>query len=368
MSSPESPISWEVAERVALRVAERQPWVSKGRLAVLEEDFAELTAQAEELVAAETGLTSGAGPARARVVDRPGWVLANVASMQRLLRPLADKLQAASAKPVPMVGPVPVRVPPQVLRKVGGAQLGALLGWMSTRVLGQYDQLLVEDEAPEDQDLVYYVGPNILAIEDRHGFEPRQFRLWVALHEVTHRAQFTGAPWLRDHFVGLVGALIEGTDPDPRRLLDAVKRALAQVREGQNPLDDGGLAALLASGEQRQALASLGGLMSLLEGHGDIVMNRLALDLAPGSPRFAEVLQERRTRKGAAKLVSSLVGLDAKLRQYQEGEHFVEAVQELAGRDLFDRIWQGPEWLPTLDEIRDPALWVARATGLGRTA
>jgi len=364
----DGPIAWDLAERVATRVASRQPWVPAGRLTVLEEDFAELTAEAEQLVCDETGLRPLSGPVRARVTDRPGWVVANVASFQRLLRPLTDKLEAVLSKPAPMLGPVPMRLPPQVSRNIGGAQLGILLGWMSTRVLGQYDQLLIEDEAPEDQDIVYYVGPNVIELEDRFGFQPRQFRLWIALHEVTHRAQFAGVPWLRPHFLSLVTSLIEGVDPDPRRFLDALKRAVGQAREGHNPLDEGGLVALLASPEQRQVLDRIGGLMSLLEGHGDVVMNQAAVGRIPQAPRFAQALQERRERKGPARVVSSLVGLEAKLKQYEQGERFIEAVYASGGRELFDRIWEGPEWLPTLREVKEPWRWAQRAGGLGRTA
>jgi coenzyme F420 biosynthesis associated uncharacterized protein len=369
MTEPvEEPISWDLAERVATRIAARQPWLPPGRVSVLEEEFAELTAEAEVLVAEETGLRSLTGDARARVTDRPGWVSANVASFQRLLRPLTQKLEAVMAKPAPMLGPLAMRVPAQVSRNISGVQLGLLLGWMSTRVLGQYDQLLIEDEKPEDQDIVYYVGHNVIELEDRYGFQPRQFRLWIALHEVTHRAQFTGVPWLRPHFLNLVTSLLEGVDPDPRRLLEALKRAAMEARDGKNPLDEGGLVALLASPEQRQALDQIGGLMSLLEGHGDVVMNRAALGRVPQAQRFARVLQQRRQRSGAAKMVSSLVGLDAKLKQYEQGERFVEAVENAGGRELFDCVWQGPEWLPSLGEIRDPARWILRAEGLGWTA
>jgi coenzyme F420 biosynthesis associated uncharacterized protein len=357
-----------MAERVATRIAARQPWLPPGRLAVLEEDFAELTAEAEGLVTAETGLVPIGGPACARVTDRPGWVLANIASFRRLLKPLSQKLEAALSRPPLMLGPLPMRVPPQFSRNVGGAQLGALLGWMSRRVLGQYDQLLIEDERPEDQDIVYYVGHNVIELEDRYGFQPRQFRLWIALHEVTHRAQFTGVPWMRGHFLSLVESLLDGVEPDPKRFIEALKRAAAQAREGLNPLDEGGLVALLASPDQRQALDRIGGLMSLLEGHGDIVMNRAAQGRAPQAPRFARTLNERRKRRGAAKVVSSLVGLDAKLKQYEQGERFIGAVEQAGGRALFDRAWDGPEWLPTLVEIKDPARWIERASGLSRTA
>jgi coenzyme F420 biosynthesis associated uncharacterized protein len=367
-SEPLGPVNWELAERVAVRIASRQPSLAPGRQSVLEEEFEELTAEAEALVADETGLVPLSGPARARVTDRPGWVRANVASVQRLLGPLTAKLEEALQKPAPSIGPVPLRMPVTVTRNVSGAQLGLLLGWMSSKVLGQYDQLLVEEERPDDQDIVYYVGPNVVELEDRFGFPPRQFRLWLALHEVTHRAQFTGVPWLKPYFLGLVRSLLEGVDPDPRRFADALRRAASEAREGRNPLDEGGLMALLASPGQRLVLDQIGGLMSLLEGHGDIVMNRAAVASVPQAPRFSRALQQRRQRKGPAKVVSTLVGLDAKLKQYEQGERFIEAVERAGGRELFDLVWQGPDLLPTLAEIRDPDRWLARAQGLGQTA
>ncbi len=122
-----------------------------------------------------------------------------------------------------------------VARRVAGAELGVLLGWMSSRVLGQYDLLVIEDEHPEDQDIVYFVGPNVLALEKRFAFPPREFRLWLALHEVTHRAQFTGIPWMREHFLGLVHATVDSVDPDPKRLLDALGRGRRRHPQGQEP-------------------------------------------------------------------------------------------------------------------------------------
>ena len=178
------PVDWELAERIAVRVSGREPFAESYHYASLLPDFEELTAEAEELVYRATGLRSLAGPARARVTDRAGWVRANLASFARLLRPLTDKLDER-------VGGS--RLAP-IARRATGAELGLLLGWMSTRVLGQYDLLIVEEENPDDQDIVYYVGPNVLALEKRFAFPPREFRLWLALHEVTHRAQFTGVP------------------------------------------------------------------------------------------------------------------------------------------------------------------------------
>jgi coenzyme F420 biosynthesis associated uncharacterized protein len=354
------PVAWDLAERVAIRVAGREPLEDSYLYATLQPDFEELTAQAEALVEAETGLKSLAGPARAQLTDRAGWVRANIASFQRLLRPVTERLGAALDQDRSL-GPIPLTLPvAQVGRTVSGTQVGLLLGWMSTRVLGQYDQLIIEEENPEDQDMVYYVGPNILALEKRFAFPPREFRLWLALHEVTHRMQFTGVPWMRGYFLSLIESTLAGVDPDPRRFLDALRRAVDQVRRGQNPLDDGGLLTLLAGPEQYEAIQHVSGLMSLLEGHGDVTMDRAGADRIPSAERFSRVLRQRRQQKGPFKLVSTLVGLDAKLRQYEQGERFIAAVEQAGGTELFAQVWLGPEWLPTMAEIREPQRWIDR--------
>jgi coenzyme F420 biosynthesis associated uncharacterized protein len=210
---------------------------------------------------------------------------------------------------------------------------------------------------------VYYVGPNILALEKRFAFPPREFRLWLALHEVTHRAQFTGIPWLRGYFLSLVESTLSGVDPDPRRLIDALARAVEQVRAGRNPLDDGGLLTLLAGPDQYGAIQKIGGLMSLLEGHGDVTMDRAGRGIVPSAERFGRVLRQRRRMRGLAKVVASVTGLDAKLRQYEQGERFIRAVESAGGPRLLARAWEGPENLPTLEEIRAPDQWIGRMGG-----
>ncbi len=344
-------VDWELAERIATRLARRNdPFADSYHYASLQPDFAELTAQAEELVADCTGLRSQAGPARARVADRAGWVHANIASFQRLLRPVTDRLEER----------LPERGAPPLASKVAGVEVGSLLGWMSTRVLGQYDLLVVEDN-PAEQDIVYYVGPNVLALEKRFAFPPREFRLWLALHETTHRAQFTGVPWMRGYFLSLVEQTLGSVDPDPKRFVEALKKAAAGARGGQNPLDDGGLVALLATPEQRATLDKIGGLMSLLEGHGDVTMDRAGAGLIPSAGRFSRVLRERRRQVSPmAKLAQRLTGLEAKLAQYEQGERFIAAVERAGGTALLDRAWEGPENLPSLAEIRDPDLWIGR--------
>lgn len=346
------PIDWDMARRVALRTARREPYTGPRWRDGLAEDFAECTEQAEELVAECTGLRSAAGPARGRVTDRVGWIDANLASFQRLLRPLTAKLGAS-----------PDGVMAPITRRVAGAELGVMLGWMSTRVLGQYDLLVIEDEKPEEQDIVYYVAPNVVSLENRYAFDSGQFRLWLALHEVTHRAQFTGVDWMRAHFIGLVESVLDSVEPDPKRIAEAARRVLEARRNGEDPLASGGVMALFASEAQVETLERLAGLMSLLEGHGDVIMDRAGNGLVPSAPRFGRVMRNRRkSARGFNRVFQRLIGLDAKIKQYAEGERFIEAVEEAGGPALLDRVWEGPENVPGIAEIRSPDDWIARMT------
>ncbi|MDA8292075.1 MAG: zinc-dependent metalloprotease [Actinomycetota bacterium] len=349
------PVAWDVAERVARAVLGAARATAPGVLPSLELDFAEASALAESLVSDATGLTSSAGPTRSVVTDRMGWVRANLRSFERMLAPLGERLASGSARSRRALSPAS--------RSAAGAEVGLLLAWMSSRVLGQYDMPGRDGEG----DVVYYVGPNVAELERRNGFAPREFRLWIAIHEVTHRLQFTGVPWLQDHFRELVDRGLAIGAPDGRAILDALVRAGSELRAGRNPLADGGIVGLLASSEQLVTLREAQALMSLLEGHGDVVMGLAGEGAVPGAPRFAETLRRRReSATGVARVVQQLVGVETKLRQYAQGEHFVERVREVGGDELFSRVWSSPEALPTIEEIRDPDLWVGRVTEVAR--
>ena len=349
-------VDWGSTRRVASWVGARTNLPAPYRPDLVRSDFEELTAEAEALVERCTGLRSTAGPARARVTDRSGWISANIASVQRLLGPHLERLDPARAVRHTRLA-APLRV---VGRSTTGVQMGVVLGWMSTRVLGQYDLLLTEDAADE-QDVVYYVGPNVVALEQAHDFDPRQFRLWLALHEVTHRSQFTAIPWMRDYFVSLVDEGVRALDPDPQQLRAALARAVTEIRAGRNPLEENGPLGLVASEEQLEGLQRIQALMSLLEGHGDVTMDRAGAAVIPDAARFSRVLRQRRTQAhGLSKLFQQLLGIEAKLRQYAEGERFIAAVEERAGTGVLDQAWRGPEWLPSLQEIRDPDAWLRR--------
>lgn len=339
-----SGLDWTLAERVAQRVAARLP-VADHRL--ITADVAPLVADAARRVSAETGLVPPTEP-DVRVVDRAEWVTASLAGFRQLLGPVIERMAS--------------RTPSRARRafgRVGAVELGALTGWMSGRVLGQYDVLVAGDGG--NTDAVYLVGPNLTALEHRFGFDPEQFRTWVVLHELTHRAQFRGVPWMREHYLALVGEVLDGIDTDPRRLLATMREVAGDRAAARQRIRDGGAAALFMPPAQRDAMDRVGGLMSLLEGHGDIVMDRAGADALPEAERFSRVLRERRRQQNpAARVMQRLLGFEAKLNQYRAGEAFVAAVEATAGPRGIDACWAEPANLPTAAEIRHPATWLTR--------
>jgi len=346
--------AWDVALRIGREASRFATPLDARTRRRLDVDFDEATARAEELVEAATGLRSTAGRARGLVVDRAGWVEANIGSLRRLLAPAGRALAQS--------GPAGRGVLSPATRAAAGVEFGVLLSWMSSRVLGQYDLMPLGGD--ESGGFVYYVGPNVVALERLHGFSPREFRLWIALHEVTHRLQFTGVPWMREYFLGIVERGTSFGVPDVRTVLESLRRAATEAWEGRNPLAEGGVVGLIASSDQLVTLREAQALMSLLEGHGEFVMSRAGAGEVTGAPRFAAVLAARRARaKGLVKLVQQALGLEAKLRQYSAGRRFIEAV-EADGGELFSRVWESPEMLPTLEEIGAPERWIARVGGV----
>ncbi|MCX4583733.1 zinc-dependent metalloprotease [Streptomyces sp. NBC_01481] len=302
------------------------------------------------------------------VVDRAGWIQANVAGFRELLKPLLDKMQerrsgsAGSA----MLGAVG--------GKVTGVELGMLLSFLASRVLGQYETFAPatrelpagDPSAPGAGGRLLLVAPNIVHVERELEVDPHDFRLWVCLHEETHRTQFTGVPWLRDHLEGEIQSFLGETEVDPMTVLERFREA-AQSLSGARPEgeeDESGrsIVELVQTPAQREILSRLTAVMSLLEGHADFVMDGVGPDVVPSVAEIREKFQQRRAR-GASRLdqaLRKLLGLDAKLRQYRDGERFVRSVVEEVGMDGFNRVWTSPNTLPTKAEIAKPADWVAR--------
>ncbi len=359
-------VDWNLAVATATRLVRPGPEVSRDEARAVVAELRRHAKASEEHVRGFTRLgTDETHDTPVLVVDRPGWVRANVAGFRELLKPLLDKMQARRGS-----GPGGV-VLGAVGGKVTGVELGMLLSFLASRVLGQYETF-----APATRELpagangggrLLLVAPNIVHVERELDVEPHDFRLWVCLHEETHRTQFTAVPWLRDHLEGEIQSFLAETDVDPMAFLERVREA-AQSLVGGRPEgeedDDGGhsLVELVQTPAQREILGRLTAVMSLLEGHADYVMDGVGPDAVPTVAEIREKFQQRRA-KGASRLdtaLRKLLGLDAKLRQYREGERFVRAVVEQVGMDGFNRVWTSPNTLPTKAEIAKPADWVAR--------
>jgi coenzyme F420 biosynthesis associated uncharacterized protein len=339
-------VDWKVARAVGARVAGAGPPVSPVDRARIREDFAELVPQAEALVQDFTRIDTGVAASRPWVMSRAEWVGANLRGFEGILEPFARKVLSAR-RDGPLAG---------VRRTVFGAQIGSLLGYLGHRVLGQYDLFL----PPDDDGLLYFIGPNIVGVERRHGFSARDFRLWLALHEVAHRVQFGGVPWLRGHISGLMDSYLSTIELDPKRLVESLKRAADEVRRGTAEWRGLGWIFLIMTPDQRDMFRRMQAVMSLLEGHGNFVMDAVARPRIRGVAAFKRRLQERRRRRGVERAFQRAIGLEAKVRQYDMGERFVAAVVDRVGMEGFNRVWERPANLPTLDEVRRPEAWVAR--------
>lgn len=346
MKSP-TPLS----SRLAARVAGTHPLADTYVLDHLASDMEGITRVASGHVAEATRLIAAESLGDVEVVTRAEWVERNLASFGHLLEPaerrIAERLEASGR-----MGTATAALAHQVV----SAESGLLLGFLSRRVLGQYELVLPTGDRG---DSVSYVGINLIDMERRHHFRPSEFRLWVALHEMTHRAQFTGVDWMGDYFLSLVHKVVAQAVPEPGRLSRIVGE-VHDARAADRPIIDGtGLIGLFASPEQRQTLDEVQALMCLLEGHGHVVMDRLGVELLRGHERMSRLLKARRADP-RTQLLYRLTGLEMKMRQYQMGEAFVLDVERLAGWEALDVVWESSERLPDLEEIEDASLWLNR--------
>ncbi|MBD0695604.1 zinc-dependent metalloprotease [Streptomyces sp. CBMA123] len=381
-------VDWNLAVATATRLVRPGPEVSRAEAAAVVAELRRHALEAEEHVRVFTGMRSSSLTAAAAtpvlVVDRPGWVRANVAGFRTVVQPLVEKLQARRANSAA------AGVFGAVGEKATGIEVGALLAFLATKVLGQYETFAPAEpslEAPDSPAALFdkprlgpespgpgrllLVAPNIVHVERELDVDPSDFRLWVCLHEETHRTQFTAVPWLRDHIQSEVQSFLAETDVDPGALLDRLRDAAGSLgaglpgtggRESRDGAPAGNLLEIVQSPAQREILGRLTAVMSLLEGHADVVMDGVGPAVVPTVAEIREKFQQRRDR-GANRLdlvLRRLLGMDAKLRQYQDGAVFVRAVVDQVGMEGFNRVWTSPNTLPTKDEIHDPAAWVAR--------
>ena len=349
MSVPAVPatsmIDWDLAVSLATRLAGEGPQVSARQAAGAVDELRADAERSTSLVRDFTGLEAGEQTAPVLVVDRPGWIRANADGFRRVIEPLTERLVAD--KP-------PSALARGVGSKITGAEVGGLLGFLAGKVLGQFDPF--HDPAGR----LLLVAPNVVAVERELKVSPTDFRLWVCLHEETHRVQFTGVPWMREHLFSEVEALSSSVEPST--FFDGgLERITEAVRAARSGAGGGGIVDLLGTPEQKAVLDRVTGMMSLLEGHADVVMDGVGPQVIPSVERIRRSFDQRRQGVGTLdKVLRRLLGLDAKMAQYRDGAAFVRGVVDMVGMERFNAVWAGPENLPTKAELGDPAGWVRR--------
>jgi coenzyme F420 biosynthesis associated uncharacterized protein len=339
-------VDWHTAAEVGKTVGGPGPSIPALERARMREDLAVVVPEAQDLVSELTDMRVEGFRARPWVMSRGEWVATNLTGLQRLLDPVAGRLLSDKNRS-------------ELRRKGLGAQIGVLLGYVSRRVLGQYDVFL----PPDDDGLLYFIGPNLADVQQKFGLEPHEFHLWVSLHEVTHRVQFGATAWLRGYLSGLVDAYLETVQMDTSQLVAQAKRAIDDVRSGAIDWRGPNALLLLLTPQQRGLFQKMQALMTLLEGHASYVMNTAAVGRITELERMRRALQERRRSSGPEKAFQRAIGLESKVRQYDAGERFVHDVVERVGWSGFNLVWRGEADLPTLEEIGEPSRWLQRVPG-----
>jgi coenzyme F420 biosynthesis associated uncharacterized protein len=355
MTERSTMIDWDFAVATASRLAGEGPAVSR---AEADEVVAELRAGATRstpLVREFSGLAAAAGTAEVVVVDRPGWIQANADGFSAVVAPLLDKVQQRRGEPNGLTHAVG--------SKVTGLEVGTLLGFLAGKVLGQFDPFHAPAGSTEVGRLLL-VAPNIVHAERELGADPTDFRLWVCLHEETHRVQFTAVPWMRDHIHAEIGNIVGTVETDPAKLMGMFGEVFRRIGDVVRGDEEVSIIDLLSNPEQREIIDRLTGVMSLLEGHADVVMDGVGPEVIPTVAEIRARFDKR--RKGTSpldRLLRRLMGLDVKMAQYRNGASFVRAVMDQVGREGFNKVWVEPANLPSKQEIGDPVAWVRRVHG-----
>ncbi|SEG80229.1 putative hydrolase/uncharacterized protein, coenzyme F420 biosynthesis associated [Nonomuraea solani] len=349
-------IDWDLAVTTGTRLVRPGPQVSREEARQAVTELRTLSREAEGHVRDFTKIHTETAPQPATIVDRPGWIKANVEGFRVVLEPLTQRMGS---------GPNP---PPAIVTAVGsritGVEVGAVLAFLASRVLGQYELFLPPDPTGQEAaGRLTLVAPNIVHAEREMGVDPHDFRLWVCLHEETHRVQFTGVPWLREYVRSQMTEFLLASDLDLPTVLERLRTAadtVADVVRG----GEGNLIDAIQSPAQKEILDRLTAVMTLVEGHGDFVMDAVGPSVVPSVADIRNKFSQR--REGGSRLdrtVRRLLGIEVKMKQYAEGSAFVRKVVDRVGMDGFNKIWTSPETLPTTQEIADPDAWISRVIG-----
>jgi coenzyme F420 biosynthesis associated uncharacterized protein len=347
-----SMVDWTVALNTATRLVKPGPEISREGAAAVVAELRGFASRAEAYVREVTKMEADSGTAPVLVVDRPRWIQANLDGFRQILLPLNAKVidrMKQSSPTAASLGP-----------RITGVEVGALLSYLSSKVLGQFDPFFPGADSSAPGGRLLLVAPNIVSIERELNVEPEDFRLWVCLHEETHRVQFAAVPWLRSYLNEQIAQIVDSAELDPTIVAQMLREAIKRVIDGLSHNEEVSIIDLVQTPAQRQTVDRVTAVMSLLEGHADVVMDSVGPEIIPTVEHIRAKFTVRRQGQGFDKIIRRLLGLDAKMRQYRDGATFCRAVLAEVGMTGLNRVWTSPETLPTPAEITDPKLWLAR--------
>jgi coenzyme F420 biosynthesis associated uncharacterized protein len=354
-------IDWRVARSTATTLTRPGPDLTPGEADEVVGELREAAARSEGPVRDFSDLHAPdtvQAQAPVLVVDRPRWIEANLATFEVLMDPVVARLEQGRSGGAGPVGGLTRAVG----SRVSGAEVGGLVALLSGKVLGQFDPFWTGPRGEGGRLLL--VAPNIVQVERSLDVDPHDFRLWVCLHEETHRVQFTAVPWMRDHLRTLIDELTEATDLDSEALQRFLSEGLPELVKVVRGTSDASLAEVFQNERQKAVVDRITGVMSLLEGHADVVMDGVGPDVIPTVATIRRRFDSRRKGgNGVDRLLRRLLGLEGKMRQYRDGAVFVRQVTDQVGLAGFNAVWEKPENLPDRAEITDPAAWVRRVHG-----
>jgi coenzyme F420 biosynthesis associated uncharacterized protein len=350
-------IDWNVATATGVRWVRPGPQVSLSEARTVVAELRQLAAEVADPVRELTGLPGAPDDGLVAVVDRPGWIRANVDGFRVVFEPLVQHMAERGGTGLPGGSVIS-----SVGSRVTGMQAGLILSYLASRVLGQYELFLPPDPDATSQDApagrLTLVAPNIVMIERELGVDPSDFRRWVCLHEETHRTQFTSVAWLRPYVQAQMTEFLLASDLDPASILGRL-RAAADAVTGS-----GSLIEAIQSPRQREILERLTSVMTLVEGHGDYVMDAVGPAVVPSVEQIRAKFSSRRSTAGPMEqALRRILGIDLKMKQYEQGSRFVRMVVAEAGMETFNKVWTSPETLPTPAEIAQPLEWLERVDG-----
>jgi len=369
LATPASMVNWDLAAKTAAALAPAGPSMHSREIGAAVENLRLMADKSVPHVHEISKLEAARDlrDSEVLVVDRASWAKANTQSFAVMMDPIMGALAAKAAeksKGAPTG-------PGSFSATVTGAQLGTVLAFLSSKVLGQYDPFAAlaapsGGSSPASGGRLLLVAPNIITVERELKVDPADFRLWVCLHEQTHRVQFAAAPWLRHHMLAeiekLGGLLVGDSDNLGERLLEAAKSMGGRKPKPEADAPSrGGVLDLLQDPEQKAALSHVTAVMSLLEGHANVVMDGVDQRIIPTVRTIRQRFNNRGKDRGVMeKFIRNLLGLDAKMRQYSDGAKFVRETVSMVGMDGFNKVWTQAENLPTEPEIHNARLWVER--------